>query len=270
MVTTDNFSYGLLNPAVAYAVSCIGAFLGLLCVTRGRAFLGWQRAMWLVLAAISIGATGIWAMHFVAMLGFSIAGEQITYSIPLTIGSMLLAILVVGIGLFIVGYGQARWSRLLSGGVIIGFGVAGMHYMGMEGMKMPASVDYNVLLVFLSVVIAVVAGTAALWAGTRVRGTGDTIKAALIMGIAVTGMHYTGMAAMNVHADTMATTSGMPPFSFIVPLVVGITVLTFGIAMAVSLAPSREELAEDAVIQRRFDEIEARQVAARRERPRQA
>jgi NO-binding membrane sensor protein with MHYT domain len=260
VVAVDNFSYGLLNPALAYAVSCLGAFLGLLCVARGRVYKAGQRALWLVLAAVSTGATGIWAMHFIAMLGYSIPGQEITYSLPLTIESMLLAILVVGVGLFIVGYGYDGWRRLLSGGTIIGLGVAGMHYMGMDGMSMPDTVQYNWLLVALSVVIAMVAGTAALWAGTRVRGVGATVQAAMIMGVAVTGMHYTGMAAMNVRSGSMTATSGLPPFSFVVPVVVGITVLTFGIAMAVWMARSEDEIAEDAVIQRQFDEIEARRL----------
>src|SRR5215469_10365225 len=69
VVSVHNFSYGLLNPALAYAVSCLGAFLGLRCVTRARAHTGSGRARWLVLAAVAIGATGIWTMHFIAMLG---------------------------------------------------------------------------------------------------------------------------------------------------------------------------------------------------------
>ena len=261
MVTVHNFSYGLLNPALGYAVSCLGAFLGLCCVTRARAH-GARRASWLTLAAISIGATGIWAMHFVAMLGFTIPGQQILYNVPLTIESMLLAVLVVGIGLFIVVYGHGGWVRLVTGGVIIGLGVASMHYMGMAAMEMPDAVHYNVPLVALSVVIAVVAGTAALWAGTRVRGVLSTIGASLIMGVAVSGMHYTGMAAMGISPGAMSAMSGLTAFSFITPLVIGLTVVTFVITLAVSMAPTNDEIAADAAFQRRIDELEARRVTA--------
>jgi len=256
-----NFSYGLLNPALAYLVSCLGAFLGLCCVTRARGY-GAKRAPWLTLAAVSIGATGIWAMHFVAMLGFTIPGQQILYNVPLTILSMLLAVLVVGIGLFIVGYGHGGWTRLLSGGVIIGLGVASMHYMGMAAMEMPDAVHYNVALVVLSVVIAVVAGTAALWAGTRVRGFLSTMGASLIMGVAVSGMHYTGMAAMKVSPGSMSAMSGSTAFAFTTPLVIGLTVVTFVIALAVSMAPTNDEIAADAALARRLHEIEARRVTA--------
>jgi NO-binding membrane sensor protein with MHYT domain len=261
LVTVHNFSYGPLNPALAYAVSCLGAFLGLRCVIRARVD-GAKRAAWLTLAAVSIGATGVWAMHFVAMLGFTIPGQQILYNVPLTIASMLLAVLVVGIGLFIVGYGHGGWARLVSGGVIIGLGVASMHYMGMAAMEMPDAVHYNAPLVVLSVVIAVVAGTAALWAGTRVRGFLSTMGASLIMGVAVSGMHYVGMAAMGVSPGSMSAMSGSTAFSFIIPLVVGLTVVTFVIALAVSMAPTDDEIAADAAAQRHIDELEARRVTA--------
>jgi NO-binding membrane sensor protein with MHYT domain len=258
VVTAEDFSNGLTSPLLAYGISCLGAFLGLVCVERARAYQSAARAGWLAVAAISIGATGIWAMHFVAMLGFAIPGQTITFNVPVTIGSMLLAILVVGVGLFIVGYGQTGWPRILAGGLIIGLGVSGMHYMGMDGMVMSYSVSYNIPLVIVSILIAIVAGTAGLWAGVHVRGIADTFKAALLMAVAVWGMHYTGMAAMHIKAATAMTESGASAFSFIVPVIVGVAILTFGIAMAVWMARSAEEIAEDAAIQRRFEEIEAR------------
>ena len=97
MVTVHNFSDGLVNPLLGYLISCLGAFLGLRCVTRGGTYYqGLARARWLAIAATAIGATGIWAMHFIAMLGFSIPGQQISYNVPVTIASMLIAIAVVG------------------------------------------------------------------------------------------------------------------------------------------------------------------------------
>ncbi|MBO0804580.1 MAG: hypothetical protein J2P25_16090 [Nocardiopsaceae bacterium] len=263
-VTVHNFSYGPLNPALAYAVSCLGAFLGLRCVTRARAYADGRRASWLALAAVSVGATGIWAMHFIAMLGFTIPGQQIMYNVPETIASMLLAILVVGIGMFIVGYGDGGWVRLVTAGSVVGVGVAGMHYMGMAAMVMPDSTRYDPVLVALSILIAIVAGTAALWAGLRVRGVGATIGASLIMGIAVEGMHYTGMAAMRVYPGSMSGTAGSTALSFVLPLVVALTVVTFGIAMAISVALTEEEIAADAMLARRGAEIDARWSAAAR------
>ena len=255
-VSVHNFSYGLVNPALGYAMSCLGAFLGLRCVTRARACTGYARARWLVLAAVAIGATGIWAMHFIAMLGYTIQGQRILYNVPLTIASMLLAIAVVGVGLFIVGFGDGGPWRLITGGVIIGIGVASMHYMGMAAMSMPDSMHYNIPLFIVSVVIAIVAGTAALWAGTQVRSIAATIGASLIMGVAVSGMHYTGMAALHVQADSMsgmADMSGSTATSFIVPLLAGISLLTFALTLIISMSPTEDEITADAVLQRRME-----------------
>jgi NO-binding membrane sensor protein with MHYT domain len=258
LVTVHNFSYGLLNPALAYAMSCLGAFLGLRCVTRARAYTGFERARWLALAAVSVGATGIWTMHFIAMLGFTIPGQQILYDIPITIGSMLIAIAVVGIGLFIVGFGDGGWRPLVAGGVIVGLGVAAMHYMGMSAMSMPDSQHYDMPLFLLSILIAIVAGTAALWAGTRVRGVGATIAASLIMGVAVSGMHYTGMAAMRVTPGSMSAMGGSTGVSFLFPLVLGISLFTFALTLVIGLSPTEDEIHEDAALRQLMETGSAR------------
>jgi NO-binding membrane sensor protein with MHYT domain len=254
-VAVHNFSYGLVNPVLGYAMSCLGAFLGLRCVTRARAYTGAARARWLILAAVAIGAGSVWAMHFIAMLGFTIPGQTILYNVPVTIVSMLIAIVVVGIGLFIVTWGNGGWRPLLIGGAIVGVGVASMHYLGMEAMSMPDSMSYNAPLFVLSVLIAVIAGTAGLWAGTRVRSIRATLVASLIFGVAVSGMHYTGMAAMRVHADatgSMASMGGASAISFIVPLLAGISLLMFGLTLAITLSPNEAEIHEDAVLNRRL------------------
>ena len=269
MVTVHNFSYGALNPALGYAMSCVGAFLGLRCVTLARAYDGFAKARWLGLAAVSIGATGIWAMHFIAMLGFTIPGEQIGYNVPMTVASMLVAVAVVGAGLFIVGFGDGGWPRLVAGGVIVGAGAAAMHYMGMAAMTMTGSISYNPPLLVLSVVIAIVAGTAALWAGTRVSRTGATVGAALIMGVAVSGMHYTGMAALQIHRAPMpsmaamassggATVSGATAAVFLIPLLLVISIATFAVTLTITMAPGEDEIQADAEMQRRMEYLQQR------------
>jgi hypothetical protein len=174
-----------------------------------------------------------------------------TYDITKTTGSMLLAVIVVGAGLVIAGYGKGGWARIITGGTIIGAGVAAMHYMGMDGMVMPDMVSYNPVLVGLSIIIAVVAGTAALWAGSNVRTMRGSIGASMILGVAVVGMHYTGMWAMNVSVSQMPMASGATAFTFVVPVVVGLTVITFGITMALLLGRSEDEIAEDVVLDQR-------------------
>src|SRR5579872_2029186 len=120
VVQVHNFSYGLLNPGLAYLTSCLGCFLGLQCTARARAMQGAARTRWLLLAAVSIGVTGIWVMHFVAMLGFTINDQVIQYNVPITILSMLIAVAVVAVGLLIVGFGGEGLRPLLTGGAIIG------------------------------------------------------------------------------------------------------------------------------------------------------
>jgi len=259
MVIVHNFSNGLLNPGLAYVVSCLGAFLGLRCIMQARGHNDRRRAAWLCTAAVALGATSIWAMHFIAMLGFAIPGQTILYNVPITLASMVLAIVVVGVGLFIVAYGNGSWQRLLAGGVIVGLGVASMHYIGMIAMVMPDTMSYNPLLVLVSVAIAIIAGTTALWIGTWVRGWLPTLGASLVMGVAVSGMHYTGMAAMHVHASHGMAMGGVSGGDFLLPLIVGISLISLVLVLIISLSPSEEELALDASIQRNLAELERRQ-----------
>jgi NO-binding membrane sensor protein with MHYT domain len=233
-------------------MSCLGAFLGLRCITRARAHTGGAKAAWLIVASVAVGATGIWVMHFIAMLGFTIPGQTILYSVPETLISMLLAVVVVGIGLFIVGYSEGGPLPILAGGVIIGVGVATMHYVGMNAMSMNDTVRYNTSLVAVSVLIAIVAGTAALWAGLRVKGMASTIAASLVMGVAVSGMHYTGMAAMHVYAGGSGMTSGESAESFLLPLLLGVSIATFLMTLVIALSPSEDEIREDASLRERI------------------
>ena len=245
MVTVHNFSYGLLTPALAYAMSCLGCFLGLRCTTRAREVQGRARVRWLLLAAVSLGVPGIWGMHFIAMLGFTIPGQAIGYSVPVTIFSMVIAVVVVSVGLLIVGFGGEGMRPLLAGGLIVGLGVSFMHYIGMAAMRMPETMHYNNGLVILSVIIGVVTGTVALLAALRLDALWSAFAACLIMGVAVCGMHYTGMAALHMH-PAMPGMTGMPggasAGSFLVPLIVGITILTMVVTAAISLSPTEAEL----------------------------
>jgi NO-binding membrane sensor protein with MHYT domain len=257
LAQVHNFSYGLLNPVLAYLISCLGCFLGLQCTVRARAMTGAARARWLLLAAVSIGATGIWVMHFIAMLGYTIGGQAITYNVPVTILSMVIAIAVVAVGLFIVGFGRGDdRRRLLLGGSILGIGVAGMHYMGIWAMRMPDTMGFNPILLILSVIIAMVAGTAALWAANTLSGLTATLVASLIMGIAVSGMHYTGMAALHVYhapdGGMLSMGAGASATSFLLPLILGISILTFLVTAIVTMAPTAEEMREDAALMERI------------------
>ncbi|MGH3391929.1 MAG: MHYT domain-containing protein, partial [Actinomadura sp.] len=191
-------------PLLAYLVSCLGCGLGLVCTNRARTGTRTSRGLWLAWSAVSIGGTGIWGMHFIGMLGVAVHGSEVRWNGLLTVLSLATAILVVGAGMFLVSYGPSRLRTLLFAGLITGIGVAAMHYTGMAAMRVQGSIGYDLPLVAASVAIAVAAATAALWITRDVRRRLAMAAAVPIMGLAVSGMHYTGMAAANIVVDTGA------------------------------------------------------------------
>lgn len=254
MTAVNHFTHGPLTPALAYVMSCLGSMLGLRLTAQAHASRGGSRVRWLIGAAISIGGTGIWVMHFIAMMGFEVEGTQIKYDVPLTVASAAVAVLVVGTGLFLVSYGRGRALSLLGGGLLTGLGVASMHYLGMYAMNMTAHVSYDRVIVAASVVIAVVAATVALWFTLRVKKPVWITGAAMVMGVAVSGMHYTGMYAMHVAVDEEpGVLTGADALDFLVPLMTVISLITLTMLLMVILAPSEEELHEDAELVARLE-----------------
>ncbi|MFI0545202.1 MHYT domain-containing protein [Streptomyces sp. WSLK1-3] len=220
--TVDGFRYGAVTPVAAYLMACLGGALGLRCIVRTLLSTQSWKAGWLALGAASIGC-GIWTMHFIAMIGFQVVETRIRYDAGLTVLSLAVAIVVVGIGVFIVGYRGASPLSLSFAGVITGLGVAAMHYLGMAALHLNGTVRYDPVVVALSVVIAIVAATAALWAAVTIRGFLTSLGASLIMGVAVTGMHYTGMSAVSVHVHgtTGGSWAGDSPTSLLLPMLLG-------------------------------------------------
>lgn len=218
----QHFSSGAWTLVLAYAISVIGSLIGLTCMARARRETA-QRAkvLWTVLGAFAIGGIGIWLMHFIAMLGFDIPGATVKFSAPLTALSALVAVVVVGIGLSLVTLVRFTRMRLIIAGVLAGVGVAGMHYLGMSAIRFKGTIAYDQTLVVLSVVIAVAAATAAFWFTLVVKTTAASVVAGLVMGVAVTGMHYTGMAAVHVVSDaSVQVVQGTAVFDLVFPVFV--------------------------------------------------
>ncbi|MEU8518441.1 MHYT domain-containing protein [Streptomyces sp. NBC_01216] len=205
--TVDGFSHGLVTPVAAYLMACLGAALGLRCTTRSLCHLDTFRAGWLALGATSLG-TGIWSTHFIAMMGFSVRQVPVGYDRPLTFASLGVAVLMAGVGISIVGCRGATPLPLITGGTITGLGIATMHYLGMAGLRLHGRVEYDSLTVALSVAIAVVAATGALWTAVSGRGFLAGLGASMMLGIGVSGMHYTAMAAVDVHLADSALFEG--------------------------------------------------------------
>src|SRR5712672_2810959 len=159
---------------------------------------GFARSVWLVAAAITMGG-GIWSMHFVAMLAF-IMPTPMSYDIGLTTLSLVVAMFVTGGGFYVISRHSGSPLRLVLSGIFMGLGIAAMHYTGMEAMREHVALRYDPVFVALSLIIAIGASTAALWLAFRTTDLGQKLIAAVVMGVAISGMHYTAMRAATFSA----------------------------------------------------------------------
>ena len=253
-------TYGALTPVLAYLFSFLGCLLGLKATARARMVSGASRARWLILAAWAIGGTGIWVMHFVAMLGVNVDGSDVRYNLPITIASWLIAVIVVGIGLFVVGYGKPNALKIILAGIFAGAGVATMHYTGMAAMRMDGSTTYDMKLVDASIVIAVVAAIVAFWFTVVLHRTLAIITGAAVMAVAVTAMHYTGMAALRVKLSTVGhPVPGVSSVTLLVPIFIFVIVVAVALGYAMLNSPSEQDAATLDDINARYSGAHVRQ-----------
>lgn len=239
----QHFDLGWWIPLLAYLVSVTGSVIGLACTRRAASAVdSRKRRQWTALAAVSIGGVAIWLMHFLAMLGMSVPGSVNRYNLPWTMASAVLAIAATYAGIEVVG-NRVRPARLLLGGVIMGLAVNLMHYVGMYALHIQGDIKYDTVLVLVSVAIGVTASTVALLFTLVLRSAMGRLIAGLIMGVAVVGMHYTGMAAMRVTLDlTSPTPAGFDVFTFLFPVfVLGLIGLVVPMT-AVLLSPDGDDL----------------------------
>ena len=218
--------------ALSYVVAVFASYTALDLAGRVAAAQGWVRRIWLAGGAFAMG-TGIWAMHFTGMLAFKMS-MPVTYDVLITLLSMLIAIAASALALFVVNRRRMRMPQLLVAGPIMGVGIASMHYTGMAGMQMRATISYDPLLFALSVLIAISASMAALWLTFRFSITSNTGgrwhwtkgESALVMGAAIAGMHYTGMAAANFSPTGEGPADTTPAIDdFSLGLIIGIVTL---------------------------------------------
>ncbi|GGN67971.1 membrane protein [Actinoplanes lobatus] len=248
MADVHHFAYGVFNPIAAYMLAFLGSFLGLLCTGRARdARNRGRRNRWLVIAAFAIGGGGIWLMHFSAMLGFEVPASPVRYDLAMTLLSLAFAVLTVGIGLLVVGHGRRSVPKTVAAGLLTGTGVIAMHYTGMEGIRLPATIHYSLPLMVASALIAIAASTVALWFAVSVRGALKVTGAAAVMAVAVCGMHYTGMAAMSIELHPGAPASGgIRPLTMLVPIILITTATIVAVALSALQAMTEEEFTDGA------------------------
>ncbi|MHB1286663.1 MAG: EAL domain-containing protein [Leptospirales bacterium] len=192
-------TYDPLLVVLSVIIATFASYTTFSLVSRISGSTGKVRLMWLSGGACSMGI-GIWSMHFIGMLSFRFP-VLVTYSIPITLLSLLIAIMTSGFALDIVSRKKLGVKTLVMSGLFMGFGIASMHYTGMFAMNMPMSIRYDPYLFALSVLIAITASMVALRIVFDLRG-GDSLSVqwkkaigAVVMGFAIAGMHYTGMAA---------------------------------------------------------------------------
>lgn len=259
MLAVRSFTDGPLIPLLSYVAACLGVFLGLRCATRARACQGASRGRWLLLAAVAIGSTGIWAMDFIALLGFGVSGETTRYNALIVIASLLVAMVAAGVGLLIIGVDRGDHHALpvvslAVFGLLLGSGLTFAHYLAMAAMRMPGRLSYEMLLVVLSFVIAVVAATALLLGAVRLRSAWATLGASLVVGALLCGMHYTAMAAVRMFPASgpaglivggagSATASG-----FLLPVILSVSVVAFLVCAAIALSPTEDAIRYDAAL----------------------
>lgn len=203
---------GTYNPLLVFlslVVASLASYTALELASRiFRLSSHWQQLPWLLGGAVVMGV-GIWSMHFIGMLAFSLP-VRIGYDLATTAVSVLVASAVAFVALALATRGKLSATRIGLGGIAMGLGIATMHYVGMAAMEMSPPIRYQPGIVVASVGVAIVASTAALWIAFILRGAGDAphlvpkqMASALVMGLAVTGMHYTGMSAVAIEAGSV-------------------------------------------------------------------
>ena len=236
MTGTYNEVFVLFSLLVAILASYTALDMaGRVATTHGTA-----ARWWLTGGAFAMGL-GVWSMHFVGMLAFHLP-IPLGYDLTLTLCSMLAAVGSSAFALWLVSRPQLPHRRLLLGAVLMGAGIALMHYIGMAALQMQPGIDYHPGWFTLSIVIAVAASGAALWIAFHLRSGGRRkyllrALAAVVMGFAIVGMHYTGMAAAQFPPDSWcgAARDGGVPAQWLAILVVVATVAIMGIALIVSV-----------------------------------
>ena len=232
--------HGATFLILAYVVAVLAAWTALDLFQRLNGREGRDRAPWLGAAALAMGG-GIWSMHFIAMLGFE-PGAPVSYDPGLTLLSFLLAVAGTAGAFFVAAREQLGRGRIPVAGVVMGLAIAAMHYVGMAAMRSAAAVGWRWDMVAVSVAIAIAASIAALWAARRESSLGWRATAAAILGIAVVGMHYTGMAALDLQSvHSVVHGSGAPPLAIAVSIAAVTAVILF-MALAASMADERSRL----------------------------
>jgi PAS domain S-box-containing protein len=225
--------------ALSILIAVVASYAALDLGGRIRAGAGRAQYAWLLTAALAMGG-GIWSMHFVAMLAFRLPNVPVSYNWGLTLLSLFFAVVVTAVGFFAARVREAAPAALLASGIFMGLGIVSMHYIGMAAMVMPAKLWHLPTYVALSVIIAIGAACVAIRLAFSETDLRQRITAALIMGLAIAGMHYTAMhgAMFSIGGDQRSElpTNGLDQLS----LAVSVSAVTFSILILALVAAAQD------------------------------
>ncbi|MGG1663367.1 response regulator [Brevibacillus sp. NRS-1366] len=242
----------------SYVVAVVASYTVLDLVGRISESKGNNRWLWLLFGAFAMGM-GIWSMHFVGMLAFSLP-VPVAYNLITVLLSVVVAIIASFIALNIVGRNQLTLRQLLGAGMLLAIGIVSMHYIGMAAMLI--DISYDPFYFFLSIVIAIIAAVTALWLAFYFRKGGERgekwkkLGSGFVMGAAIVGMHYTGMMAAQFHSGEKSTlSSGMVlDQKWLGYFISGGTLFTLGLCL-LGIFISKRFSYKDSEIQEKTNEI---------------
>ena len=238
-------SYNPLLVLLSLFVAILASYTALdmagrVVTAQGRA------ALWWLIGGASAMGLGIWSMHFVGMLALNLP-IPIGYDVGITLASLAIGIGASAFALWLVSRQELPWPRLVGGALLMGAGVAGMHYTGMAALRMSPGIQYDPARFALSIVIAALASGVALWIAFRLRRQSHRVRAlragsAVVMGGAIVGMHYTGMSAAAFPFGSVcgAAHTGASA-EWLAPVIIIITLAVLAIALIISVLDLRME-----------------------------
>jgi diguanylate cyclase (GGDEF)-like protein/PAS domain S-box-containing protein len=237
LVMVGRYDYHLVALSVAIAV--LASYAALDFAARVTSAKGRIRFLWLVGGAVAMGI-GIWSMHYIGMLALRLP-VPVRYDWPTVLVSLIAAMIASAIALFVVSREKMGFIRAVVGSVFMGSAIAGMHYIGMAAMRLPAMCHFSLSIVMISLALAIVISLVALWLTFHLRaetrsGGWRKILSAVVMGAAIPVMHYTGMAAATFTVSNVA-----PDLSHAVNVsalgtvgIAAVTIMMLGIALLTS------------------------------------
>jgi diguanylate cyclase (GGDEF)-like protein/PAS domain S-box-containing protein len=234
--------------ALACAVSFLASAVAISFFQNARASTGRERLVWLGLDAAAAGY-GIWSTHFIAMLAYD-PGFGAAYDFVLTLLSLLFAILFAGAGFTIAARGANRMLSIL-GGVIVGLGIAAMHFIGMLALDLPGHITWSPKIVVAAIAFGIGFGGLALFIAERRAGWKSTLIAAVLLALAVVSLHFTAMGAVVIVPDPtrVLNTASLPATSLSL-VVAGTAALIFAMWLAAAFVDrqSKDRLREQKVL----------------------